>query len=536
MSPFSGQHELLDVTPSLPDLLRDLTRSKAWPEGWAPDGAEGLQTHISLVFLAAERVVKLKKPLKLPFLDYSTQELRRAACEAECRLNARLAPDEYLGVVTVSRDQDGRWAVLDRAPGPQEEPAVLMRRLPEDRTMAALLANGALEPDDVRRVARRVAAFHDAADAGPDVQRAAGWDALASVVRGNLSECIPFVGRTIDAALHARLVEEAERVLLGCRDLVESRAAAGMGRDGHGDLRLDHVYLKPDGDIVIVDCIEFRDDFRRGDPVGDVAFLVMELRHEGRPDLASILFEEWRTARQDDDAPALLPLHLGHRQAVRGKVRSIESLEAEVPAESRRRAAARARGHFLAALGELAPASRRPALVLTCGLPGSGKSTIARALARDAGFTRVASDVTRKAMAPEGISSAELYSAEWTERTYAALRLRVEELLAEGGRVVADASFHESSRRAVLLDLARELHVPALVLECTVGEDEAVARLQARRGDESDADASVRRLMSERWEGPIEPELAAWRELPTSGSPEESARRASHALRDAGLL
>ena len=533
------------MNPPLPELLRDLARPEAWPPSIpamsAETGAEVVQTHISAVFLARDHVLKLKKPVRLAFVDFSARSLRLSACEAECLLNARLAPDAYLGVVTVGRAKDGRWAVQARAPSPtdeSDEPAVLMRRLPADRTMASLLRHGALGEDAVRAIGRRIAEFHAAADAGPSVQQASCWDAVAGVIRTNLAECAPFAGRTLQPALHERLIAEAERELIARRELVDRRARAGMGRDGHGDLRLDHVYVpeRADEPVVIIDCIEFRDDFRQGDPVGDVAFLVMELRHAGRKDLADALFDAWRGERSDDEASELLPLYLGHRHAVRGKVRSIEAEEVEVPRARREKAAALARGHFLAALGAFAPPARRPALVLACGLPGSGKSTVARALSRDAGFVRVSSDVTRRELRLAGVLGEDSYSVDATDRTYAACTEEARSLLLQGARVVVDASFHEAARRGPLLALGAALAVPTLLLHCPTSDEEAEIRLAARTGDESEADAAVRALLAARWEAPTPAELTAWREVPTGRTPADAIGVASTELRLAGIL
>lgn len=531
----------------LDEWMRDLARAEAWPS--EPGEVAVVQTHISLVFVARDRVVKLKKPVDLGFLDFSTRELRLAACRAECRLNARLAPGIYEGVAAVARGSDGRWRVEEREPladAPDEEPAVLMRRLPEERSLAGLLRDGLLDEAILQRVARRLAAFHDAADAGPAVREASRWEPLAKVVRDNLAQAAAFADLTLEPALHARLAEATERELLARRELVEQRASRGMGRDGHGDLRLDHVHVLGDRveDVVAIDCIEFRDDLRRGDPVGDVAFLVMELEHEGRPDLAKAFFDAWSAARSDPEGALLLPLHVGYRHVVRGKVRSIESREAEVPPQARWSAAERARSHFIAALVTLEEPSRRPALVLACGLPGSGKSTVARALASAAGFARISSDETRKALAAwisaaptwSGGLDGGLYSREWTDRTYRACREQAETLLRQGRRVIVDASFHEAARRAAFLDLARTLRVPAIVLECVVPDDEARRRLLARTGDASDADAAVRDAMAERWEAPHEDERGAWRRLDATGAPEAVAARALDLLRERGLV
>jgi aminoglycoside phosphotransferase family enzyme/predicted kinase len=550
------------------EILRDLSRPEAWPWPAGAPGAPGapgatgaigsvecVQTHVSIVFLAGERVLKLKKPRDLGFLDFTSRRARLEACAAECRLNARLAPGVYLGVVTVARSPDG-WRVFERPPkqcehgeqcehGQQcedgedgEEPAVLMHRLPADRTMAAMLERGELRADDVERVALRIARFHDTADAGEEVKAASRFEPLRRVVRGNLEQLAAFAGETLEPELHERLVREIDRELAAVAGLVESRADGGLGRDGHGDLRLDHVYLLG-GAIDVVDCIEFRDDFRRGDPVADAAFLVMELEHARRPDLAATFFGAWAAARRDGEAAALLPLHVAHRRLVRAKVRSLAAREPEIPKDERRRAAEEATTHAIAALVRVAPPSRRPALLVACGLPCSGKSTLARGLAAD-GFARISSDETRKSLAAwlsppdtwEGGHEGGLYGREWTDRTYRACFEQAEALLRQGRRVVLDASFHEESRRREALELAGRLGVAAVAFECRASDPVADARMAARRGDASDATPAIRAAMIARWEAPNDAETARWTAWRTvdSTSPEADIAAARTAL------
>ena len=173
-----------------------------------------------------------------------------------------------------------------------------------------------------------------------------------------------------------------------------------MPRDTHGDLHLDHVYLFPDrappADLVIIDCIEFNERFRFADPVADMAFLVMDLAFHGRRDLARAFADAYFRASGDEEGRALLPFYTAYRAAVRGKVEGMELAEREVPEAERAAALVRARAHWLLALGELEEPGRRPCLVLVGGLPGTGKSTLARGLAEQAGFTVIRSDLVRR--------------------------------------------------------------------------------------------------------------------------------------------
>lgn len=533
------------------DLVRELSRPSAF--GHPVDRVLVVQTHVSVVFLAGELVYKVKKPLDLGFLDYSTPAKRRAACHDEIRLNERLAPGIYLGVVPVLRIDGGLRFGEAGAIGDVVDHAVLMRRLPADRTLDALLGKGLLDEATLVRVARRLADFHAGAETGPAICANASFDGLARVVRENLRQVERFRGGTLHPRVHERLVALTESELAAQRRLVDDRTSRGIPRDAHGDLRLEHVYVLESallGDeeagafprVLIVDCIEFSDRLRHADPIADAAFLVMDLEFAGRRDLARTFLDAWIGARDDEEARALVPLHVGYRHVVRGKVRSIESIEPEVEPRLRERAAERASGHFLAALVRLAPPGGRPCLLLAGGLPGTGKSTIARGLGREAGFVRISSDEIRKALAGmtpatsarAGINEG-IYSAGWTERTYADLLRRADELILAGQRVVVDASWHDEACRVRFVDLARRRRVPALFLECAADPEKIRTRLGLRRGDASDADWNVYLAIAARWQ-PCGPATEALRRaLPTGPPADDAIRRAISLLAREGL-
>jgi hypothetical protein len=525
----------------LADLISGLSRSGAYPH---PAGTVRVaQTHASVVFLAGEHAYKVKKPVDLGFLDFSTLEKRRACCEAEVRLNRRLAPDVYLGVVPITATAGG--AVVGGAGDPIEY-AVHMRRLDQGRHLAALLERGELDGGLLERVAARLAAFHAAAAGGPEVAASASFPNVAGNCLDNYALAGGFVGDTISRAVleRARALTAAE--LERRRPLIEARAGAGVPRDGHGDLRLEHVYHFPDEppprDLVVIDCVEFNDRLRRCDPVSDIAFLGMELEFHRRPELARAFTDAWFRSTRDDEGRALLPLYTSYRHAVRGKVRSLQAHEEEVAPPDRERARQRARAHFLLALGRLAPPGEKPCLVLAGGLPGTGKSTLARRLEAAAGFERISSDATRKRLAgigettPAGAPFGEgLYTPAWDERTYGECLLRATSLLFEGRRVLVDASFREERRRRAFLQAADDLGVPAIVLLCEAGEATARRRLADRTGDASDAGWEVYRAVAACWEAPGPETAARSRRLSTEGSTEQTVAAAQRLLANEGL-
>lgn len=504
-----------------------------------------VHTHVSVVFLAGDYAYKVRKPVDLGFLDFTTLERRRADCEAEVLLNRRLAPSVYLGVVPITT-RNGRVAIGGGGFGGEAvEYAVRMERLPEEATLRSLLARGRLDRETVELVARRVADFHAEADTGKKIARQGRFKVVAANARENFLQTQEFRGGTVSAAVWAWLRDLTETELAARWELIEARARPGVILDGHGDLHLDHVYRfpgrEPPSDVVIVDCIEFSDRFRHLDPVADAAFLAMDLELHGRRDLARTFSDAYFEASGDDEGRALLPFYTAYRAVVRGKVASFEVQEEEVPAAQRWEALQRARAHFLLALGILAPPAERPCMVLAAGLPGTGKSALARGLEAEAGFVRIATDAVRKelaGLAPDEPAPAELdrgiYSPGATERTYAVCLERAGEMLFEGRRVVVDATFREEERRREMLAAARAWGVPGLVLVCEAGPEEVRGRLERRAaagGDPSDADWRIYRALAERWEEASAETAAALHRIDTSGSPEESLAQALEVLR-----
>jgi len=284
-----------------------------------------------------------------------------------------------------------------------------------------------------------------------------------------------------------------------------------MACDTHGDLRLDHVYHFPEradpDDLVIIDCIEFNERFRYADPVADMAFLVMDLLFHGRPDLAAAFADAYFRASGDDAGRALLRFYTAYRAVIRAKVDGIIASESEVPLEQREATLKRGRARWLLALGQLEPPERRPCLILVGGLPGTGKSTLARDLAEKAQMEVLRSDVIRKELAEQEErelpgSAVGIYSREWTNRTYAECLDRARTALLEGGRVIVDATFQEDSRRQEFLEAARHLCVPAVCLLCHADPETVRVRLAARQGDASDADWIVYLHAASHWQEP----------------------------------
>jgi aminoglycoside phosphotransferase family enzyme/predicted kinase len=522
----------------LAELIKSLSSPAAYPE--IAERVDVRQTHISVVFLAGDYVYKVKKPVKPGFLDFSTLEKRLHFCQEEVRLNRRLAPDVYLGVVPVVRTKRG---VTWEGEGEVVEWAVKMRRLPAEATLLERLRRGEVGVELIESLARKIASFHRSADTNEWIAAFGRFDGVARIIRDVLAHSSPQVEKTVSQTVFERIRERTEEALSRLRHLIEARAGRGVPRDTHGDLHLDHIYYfphkEPPGDLVIIDCIEFNERFRFIDPVADMAFTVMDLIFCGRRDLARAFACSYFQASGDEEGRELLPLYTAYRATVRGEVEGMLAAEKEVPEAERSAARQKAQAHWLLALSELEEPRKKPCLLLMAGLPGTGKSRLAQAVAQRAGFDLIRSDVVRKELAQQDSASPqrqeEIYTPEWNARTYTECLHRTEQLLLEGKRVVVDATFREEVQRRTFLDAAVRCGVQGRILQCRAEPDTVRRRLELRKGDVSDADWSIYLHLAASWEEPGVLTQRFCHEITTEGSPEESLTRALEILRNLGL-
>ena len=458
-----------------------------------------IDTSCAHVFLAGDRAYKIKRPVDLGYLNFATLAGREAACAAELRLNRRTAPELYLGLSHVTRAADGTLA-LD-GDGTALEPVVVMCRFADDALATVALADGRIDAAMIADLGRRLAHFHRECPVPPLSPRPASrlLESCIAPIRA-LGDLMP--AARLDALI-ARLVpafEDADR-------RVAVRAAAGWWRRFHGDLHLGNIALI-DGRLVPFDALEFDDALATGDPLYDLAFLVMDLGRQGRPDLALALFEAY--GDHGPGGPRLMPAFVALRAAIRafvahaawhGAARGTPSPLAEIDA-------------FLAiAEAALAPAPAR--LIAVGGLSGTGKTTLARALAPRIGLVpgalHLRTDVIRKRL--HGIAETdrlppEAYTQDASNRVYAEMAAAARAGLQEGRSVIVDAVFAKPAERAEIAGLW-----PAFTgIWLDLPLDTRQARIGGRHMDASDATAEVA-ARQERYDlGPID-----WRRLPAGG-------------------
>ncbi len=491
-------------------------------------GMEFKETHISRVLIGAREVWKLKKPVSLGFLDFSTSEKRRAACEAEVVLNRRLAPEAYLGVIPVTRDDQGRHAFAGK--GEVVDWAVLMRRLPESHRLDRRLASGRLDDSQLEALAVKLANFHAEARCDAHTAQFGTIEAIAYNVRENFDqvrEKLPLIRSQPEA--HA--LEELQNSFLNRHAaLFAERIQRGRVRDGHGDLRLGQIYLDDDGDATILDCIEFNERFRFGDVAGDVGFLSMDLAAHGYPRQAEILLAAYAQAAQDFDLYRLIDFYQSYRACVRGKVALLTAADTDIPAEARSRAEEEARRYYHLALSFLQRSPPTPVLVTVGGLIASGKSTVAAGLGRKMAAPVISSDRTRKFLwgtAPTQPLSEEGYSFDATEQVYREVFRLAQTVLSTGRPVIIDATFRARSQRRAARDLALSLKVPFLFIECRADTKTLRRRLKERVGRTGVSDAREELLdgFMQGWEPVEETGDLEHLILDTDSPPEETQSR-----------
>jgi uncharacterized protein len=475
-----------------------------------------IDTHAASVFLEGGRALKIKRAVRFPFLDYSTLEKRKDACEQELGINRQFAPQIYRRIVSITQATDGSLAV--DGDGKPIEYAVEMTRFDERKTIDHLARDRALDGHLVEAIADAIAAAHRNAPVVP----AAPWpQTIPKLIDNNVNALRAAACFSIDEV--EELGAASRAALSRVRPLLEQRGRQGYVRRCHGDLHLANIVVI-DQKPVLFDAIEFDEAIASIDVLYDLAFVLMDLLRYGRRDAANVVLNRYLAVTPADNLDALvtLPLLMSIRAAIRAHVLLARARRANAGGAA---VSEEARPYFDLAMQLIHPPS--PTLVAVGGLSGTGKSILARALAPyllpEPGAVMLRSDVLRKQLfgvGPEEKLPESSYQPEISRDVYDILCQRAGHVLAQGHSAIADAVFARESERAAILDVARQSCARFVGLFLVADLKTRQSRVSQRTADASDATAEVARLQEQYEIGALD-----WMVIDASGTPEETLRK-----------
>jgi aminoglycoside phosphotransferase family enzyme/predicted kinase len=457
-----------------------------------------IETHISWVLLAGRYAYKIKKAVNLGFLDFTRLEARRFFCTEEIRLNSRLAPKIYLEAVSIG----GNHERPEFGKLPAIEYAVKMLRFPSNKLLDKLIVQNKVAPDHMDELATLLARFHrglPAVEAGSSLGSAS---TIHAATVQNFDQLLPLLNNDSDRQLLFAIRDASTAEYEKCERKFGERHAQGWVRECHGDLHLGNIVLF-DGKPVPFDGIEFNPALRWLDVMDETSFLVMDLLHRGRPALAYRFLNAYLEITGDYEGTTVLRFYLAFRAMVRAKVGAIRASQPEQSRHVRKTAMNDCRS-YLALAAQLLE-HPRPALIITHGLPGSGKTTFAQTALERLEAIRIRSDIERKrlfGLSPLDDSRSQpgggIYDKDATIRTYARLLELAQRILSAGFTVIVDAAFLRHNERAQFRDLAQDMGIPFAIASIRVDEPVLRTRLAARQAsarDASEADANVLQLL-----------------------------------------
>jgi aminoglycoside phosphotransferase family enzyme/predicted kinase len=468
-----------------PDLVRALLDPRAYPRARQ---VEHLETHISHVFLTGEHAYKIKKPLDLGFLDFSSLDKRRAFCEEELRINRRLAPDLYLAVVPIAGPPGAPRVEADGVP---VEYAVKMRQFSQDGLLENVSERGELTPGLIDQLADEVARFHGSV---PHAEAGSPFGSVESIVgpaAQNFEQLAPLIASGQERELLERLRGWTERQSEHLAPWFAQRQRDGFVRECHGDLHLANMVLI-DGKVRIFDAIEFNPALRWIDVVNEVAFVVMDLTVRGREDLGSRFLNAYLEHTGDYQGVRLLRYYMVYRALVRAKIAAMRAAPGSIGGAQREALARKCSLHL--ALAQRLVAAAPPVLVIHHGLSGSGKTSCSQTVLETIGAVRIRSDVERKRL--QGLDAAArtgsavgagIYARDATQQTYARLAALAEDVLGGGYTVLVDATFLKLEQRDAFRALAQRLDVPFSIAVFTAQRQTLSERIVQRAAHGADA-------------------------------------------------
>lgn len=463
-----------------PQLIAAMSKPDFYPH--KPDVVETVQTHISYVFIAGDIVYKVKKPVNFGFLDFTTLEKRKFYCEEELRLNRRLAPGIYLDVVFISKNEEGIFVAGEGKT--IVDYAVVMKKLPLDKMLKTLLAQGKADENIMDRIAEKIAIFHKETQTGGNIDEMGNIKTIRHNHEENFAQTKKYTGITIPAYQYEFISAYVENFLAKNESLFRERVSEHKIRDCHGDLHLEHICVA--NDIIIYDCIEFNERFRCSDVAAEAAFFTMDLDFNGYASYAESFVRAYLKYSGDADLLKLLNFYRCYYAYVRGKVISFRLDQKEMPANERQDIAKTAAKYFEQSYN-YAARLEKPVLILTAGLMGSGKSYQARTLSKILGAEIIRTDLLRKKLLNIDPTQQRhedfgqgIYSDESSHRTYEKVYELAAGYIKQGKPVIIDASFKKRAERQKAYALARKLGVPFYIIECYCPDDITKKRLDKR--------------------------------------------------------
>lgn len=476
-----------------------------------------IETHVSWIILTGRHAYKIKKPLNLGFLDFSTLTKRKYYCDEEIRLNRRLAPTLYLGVIGITGSPaDPTLHALDKPiSGSSDldyfEYAVKMNQFPQEAQIDRKLSSNNLLPRNIDAIANMIADFHQCIRVSDNIDQFGTPEHVMHPVRENFKQIRDNLSNGNNLPLISQLEEWCNSKYLTLKPLLVERKVQGFIRECHGDLHLRNLAWVDDAPLAF-DCLEFNPDLYWIDVINEIAFLVMDLDDHEQPAMAQRLLNSYLEKTGDYMGVTLLPFYLVYRALVRAKIDAIRANQSTVNAQEKVQIMQEFKSYLR--LAYLYTQNNTPRLIITRGLSGSGKTTNTQALLESIKAIRIRSDVERKRLLgnlpkDKRISIEEgIYSQDSTHKTYQILYDLAKNTLASGYSVIVDATFISLEKRLLFKKLSDIMRVPFVILEFTASSETLRKRIALRHNDASDADSTVLDSQLTQWQALEEYEQA----------------------------
>ncbi|MGJ3245615.1 MAG: AAA family ATPase [Elainellaceae cyanobacterium] len=471
------------TNPALPLLIQQMLDSNFYPHP-VQEPIRLIQTHISYVLLTGDYAYKIKKPLNFGFLDYSTLDKRHHFCNEELRLNQRGAADLYLNVVAIVQ-QGETFQFAEQ--GTPIEYAVKMRQFPQEALLSHQFREGKLTLELLTWLADVVADFHNKAETNDYIRSFGEISQIRAAFDENYEQTHKYIGGPQTQAQFDETWAYTDQFFSNQTDVFASRIQNNWIRECHGDLHLGNICLW-NNTLFLFDCIEFNEPFRFVDVMFDIAYIVMDLEVGKRPDLSNAFLNAYVEQTGDWEGLRVLPIYINRQTYVRAKVTSFMLDDASVSDEDKQQASQTASLYYQLAWKYSQP--RQGQLIVMSGLSGSGKTTVARHLARQINAVHIRSDAVRKHLGGIPLhqrGSDDLYTPEMTQKTYSRLLSLGTMLASQGYSVILDAKYDRASLRKQVITQADIHELPLAILHCTAPMEVLKERLQNRSDDIADA-------------------------------------------------